>query len=177
MDETNTFSAKIELLGINPFVFLPAKVLQSIFIQAGKDKGTIPVKGAINDNAYKQTLVYYNGAWRLYINTSMLKSSPKRIGETITVTVAFDPEDRRVPMHPKLKAALEQNEKANAVFEKLSASAQKEILRYIYHLKNENSVDRNVSKAVQFLLGEAKFAGRDKPQRKNQEQKDEHSGI
>ncbi len=64
----NSFKAKIEIIGINPFVFLPARVLKAIFIQAGKEKGPIPVRGTIDGHPYIQTLVMYSGAWRLYIN-------------------------------------------------------------------------------------------------------------
>jgi hypothetical protein len=35
------FRAEIEIIGVNPFIFVPGKVLTSIFHQAGKDKGYI----------------------------------------------------------------------------------------------------------------------------------------
>lgn len=43
-----TFRAEIEIIGINPFVFVPEQILSEIFKQAGKEKGHIPVKGNIN---------------------------------------------------------------------------------------------------------------------------------
>ena len=85
------FKAEIKLIGINPFVFVPEKILSEIFKKAGKDKGHIPVCGTINGVPYTQTLVRYSGEWRLYVNTVMLKNSPKRIGETIEISIAFDP--------------------------------------------------------------------------------------
>ncbi len=69
-----TFIAEIEIIGINPFVFVPKHILQKIFTKAGKQKGHIPVNGTRNDKTYKQTLVKYSGEWRLYINTVMLKT-------------------------------------------------------------------------------------------------------
>lgn len=156
------FKASIEIIGINPFVFVPEKILATIFKKAGKDKGPIPICGTINDNAYQQTLVKYSGVWRLYINGTMLKNSPKRIGETITVTVAFDPSDRKIQPHPELLKALRGNMDAKATFDKLAPSAQREIIRYIAHLKNSESVDRNIKKAIDFLLGKEKFVGRKK---------------
>ena len=42
-----SFKANIEIIGINPYVLLPDKVLLALFKQAGKDKGPIPVKGKI----------------------------------------------------------------------------------------------------------------------------------
>ena len=155
--------AKLELIGINPYILLPDKVLISLFKQAGKEKGPIQIRGIINDKPYVQTLVKYRGAWRLYVNMTMLKDSPKRIGETIEITVEFDPAKRVIELHPKLKAALEKNKVAKTVFENLRPSSQLEIVRYISNLKSEESVDRNVIKAIDFLLGKDKFVGRDKP--------------
>jgi len=157
------FKAKIEIIGINPYVHLPDKVLNKIFKQAGRDKGNIPVKGTVNNKIYKQTLVKYSGAWRLYINTTMLKNSPKRIGEIVTLTAEFDPVKRVIEPHPKFVKALKNNKEAKTIFEHLRPSLKLEIVRYLSHLKTEESVDRNVLKAIDFLLGKGRFVGRAKP--------------
>lgn len=157
------FKATIEIIGINPFVDVPGKVLREIFEQAGKDRGHIPIRGTINENAYTQTLVKYKGAWRLYINTKMLKDSPLRVGEIVTVTVEFDPADRSIKPHPKLVKALKGNPEARVKFATLKPSRKLEIVRYISFLKKEESIDRNVARVIRFLLGEQRFAGRDKP--------------
>lgn len=36
--DTIKFRAKIEIIGVNPFVFLPERALKEVFKQAGKDK-------------------------------------------------------------------------------------------------------------------------------------------
>ena len=154
------FSAILEIIGINPFVFVPDEILHRIFLEAKKNKGAIPVNGTVNELPYKQNLVRFKGHWRLYINTVMLKNSPKRIGETIEITIAFDPSDRTIHPHPKLVKALEENKEANTVFEGLTPSLKLEIIRYIANLKTEESIDRNVNKAIQFLLGNERFVGR-----------------
>jgi hypothetical protein len=159
----NSFKAKIEIIGINPFVFLPDRVLKSLFTQSGKDKGPIRVHGSIDGHPYKQTLVKYSGAWRLYINGPMLKVAGKKVGDLTNLTIEFDPKERSVPMHPKLEAALKANKSARATFDQLPASRQNEIVRYINHLKTETSVDKNVTRAIGFLTGKERFVGRDKP--------------
>ncbi|MBA3680967.1 MAG: DUF1905 domain-containing protein [Bacteroidetes bacterium] len=158
-----TFKAKIEIIGINPFVFLPETVLESIFKQAKKDKGPIQVKGKIDGHYFNQTLVKYSGNWRLYINGPMLKAANKNIGDTISIKIEFDPVERKIPFHPKLKAAIEKNKKAKTVFDSLAPSMQKEIIRYISHLKTEASIDKNVKQAIEFLLGKTRWIGRDRP--------------
>jgi transcription initiation factor TFIIIB Brf1 subunit/transcription initiation factor TFIIB len=158
-----SFNANLQIIGINPFVFVPAKILAEVFECAGKNKGPIPIHGMVNKVVYKQTLVKYRGEWRLYINTSMLKDSPKRIGEMISMSIAYDPLERTIVMHPSLRKALRKNKTTKSVFDRLTPSLQKEIVRYIANLKTEASVNRNIKKAIQFLLGKGKFVGRDKP--------------
>ncbi|MDQ2718682.1 MAG: YdeI/OmpD-associated family protein [Bacteroidota bacterium] len=156
------FCANIDIVGINPFVYLPDNVINFIFRQAKKDKGPIRVKGTINERPYKQTLVKYSGAWRLYINTSMLKNSPKRIGEMIMVTIEFDPSERIITMNPKLEIALNKNPEAKIIFDTLTPSTRLEIIRYLSFLKSKESVDKNVIRAINFLLGNGRFIGRGK---------------
>ncbi|OFY48935.1 MAG: hypothetical protein A2W85_14820 [Bacteroidetes bacterium GWF2_41_31] len=157
------FKATLDIIGINPFVYVPEQILKDLFTQAGKDKGHIPVRIVINNNQHKQTLVKFSGDWRLYINTTILKNSPKRIGETIDIAIEFDPADRSIMPHPEFLKALDQNKEAKQVFESLPASRQKEIIRYISFLKSADSVTRNVQKAMGFLTGKNRFVGRDKP--------------
>ena len=157
------FKASLDLIGINPFVYVPEQILKEIFAQVGKDKGHIPVCVVINNNKYKQTLVKYSGYWRLYINTTMLKNSPKRVGEIIDIAIEFDPTDRTIKPHPEFLQALDQNMEAKHVFKSLSASRQKEIIRYISFLKSADSVTKNVQRAIGFLTGKNRFVGRERP--------------
>ena len=156
-----TFEAKLEIVGINPFIFVPAEILNRLFSEAGKDRGHIPICGILNDVSYRQTLVRYRGYWRLYVNTKMLPNSPKRIGETVRATIQFDRADRTIAPHPQLVRALRINKKAKGVFDSLPPSTQKEIVRYISSLKSEESIKRNVERAIGFLLGKNRFIGRD----------------
>lgn len=158
-----TFSAEIEIIGINPYVLLPEATLKRLFAQAGKDKGPIPVRGTLDGHAFIQTLVKYAGAWRLYINGPMLKAAKKGVGDTVRVRIALDPSDRSTPMPPALEAALKKNTKARKVFESLAPSRRKEIMRYIGHLKSEEAIAKNVARAIGFLEGKERFAGRDGP--------------
>lgn len=157
------FQAQIEIIGVNPYVLLPDTVLQNLFQQAGKDRGKIPVRMKIDGHEFTQTLVKYSGHWRLYLNMPMRKAAGKDVGDTAAFEVEFDPQERTVPMHPKFRQALDAHPAAARAFERLSPSRQLEILRYLAALKTEASIDRNVDRAMRFLTGEARFAGRDKP--------------
>ena len=157
------FRAELEIINGNPFVFLPTDVLERLFEEVSRTKGPIPVKGSINGKAYQQTLVKYSGAWRLYISMKMLKDSPRRIGERIEVEIEFDPSDRSIKVHPLFVEALAKDNEAKRVFDGLSPSKQRGIVKYISELKNPESVERNVTRAINFLKGKERFIGRDSP--------------
>ena len=131
-----------------------------MFEKAGKEKGAIPVKLRIGKENFVQNLVKYDGKWRLYLNGPMRKAAGQDVGDVIEIQIDFDAKPRTVPIHPKLKKAFNENEKAKAAFDNLSASRQKEILRYINFLKSEESVDKNIKTAIQHLTSKQSFAGR-----------------
>jgi hypothetical protein len=156
----NPFSAKILKIGINPYVLIPATILKEIFKQAGKNKGPIPIFGTINEKKFTQTLVRYSGKWRLYLNTPMRKSAGIDVGDIANIEIEYDPGERTTPMHPKLKSALEKNKKALKKFNGHPPYLQKEIMRYINSLKSQESIERNIKRAIGFLTGKDKFIGR-----------------
>ncbi len=157
------FTAEIKIIGVNPYVQVPDKILQNIFRKSGKNKGAIPIKGTVNGIPYKQRLIRYSGDWRLYINTSMLHHSPKRIGEIIKISAAYDPEPRVISPHPGFVKALNRNKGAKVVFDRLPPSRRFEMVRYLANLKTEKALEMNIRRAINFLLGKERFVGRDKP--------------
>ena len=156
-----SFTAKIQIIGVNPYVLLPSTLLKDIFQKAGKDKGAIPVQLKIGGD-FIQNLVKYSGKWRLYLNGPMRKAAGKDVGDIIDMQIDFDPKPRTTPIHPKLKKAFKENPTAKEAFEKLSPSRKKEILRYIIFLKSEESVDKNIKRAISHLVGKQSFVGRKK---------------
>ncbi len=148
------FSAKIYKIGINPVVDPPDNVLAALFGQALKSKGPIPVRGRLNGADFIQTLVKYQGFWRLYVNGEMLRDSGLKVGDTANVEIEFDPRPREVPFPPKFAIALEDDKTAKAEFDKLTPGRRKELLRYLGSLKTEESLDRNIERVVKHLKGE-----------------------
>lgn len=156
----NYFTAKLEIIGINPFVFVPEEILNEIFETSGRNKSPIPVKGTVNGKEFKQNLMKYLGEWRLYINMIMLKDSPKRIGEIIEVSIEFDDSVRTISIHPQLDKAIKDNPITLQNFENLIPSRKLELIRYINNLKTEASIHRNIEKIIRHLLGETDFFGK-----------------
>jgi hypothetical protein len=94
----------------------------------------------------------------------MLHHSPKRIGEIIKISVAYDPEPRLTIPHPGFSKALNGNKEAKVVFDGLPPSRRAEIVRYLKNLKTEKALEKNIQRAINFLMGKERFVGRDKHQ-------------
>lgn len=156
----NLFTARLEIIGINPFVFIPEEILKEIFEVSGRNKSPIPVKGTVNGKEYTQNLMKYLGEWRLYINMMMLKDSPKRVGEIIEICVEYDDADRTISIHPQLDKAIRESSVALKNFESLIPSRRSELIKYINNLKTEESIQRNIEKIIRHLHGETDFFGK-----------------
>ncbi len=145
------FSASIYKLGINPVVDPPEDVLSAIFDASGRSKGPIPVRGTLNGARFIQTLVRFKGAWRLYINGTMLRDSGLSVGDVATIEIEFDPDPRDVAVPETFDQALRGDEKARRAFAGLSPSRQKEILKYLGALKTSEALEKNVERVLQQL--------------------------
>lgn len=148
------FLGKVEIIGVNPYVIPPEKVLLKLFKEAGREKGPIPVKGKINGKDFIQTIVKYQNAWRLYLNTPMRKTTGIVVGDVADFSIEFDNSSREIPIHPKFKEALKKNEKAKIAFSKYAPSHQKEINRYLNNIKTESILIKNIDRVVRHLSGE-----------------------
>ena len=148
------FSAKVGKIDINPYVEVPNDILRKLQQEAGKEKGPIPVRGTLQGKPFLANVVRYRGMWRLYLNTPMRRAAEVDVGDHVTIEIDFDGNTRIVPMPPEFSLALSKNKTAKATFEKLAPSRQKEILRYLNSLKQQETLERNIQKVIQHLQGE-----------------------
>ena len=147
------FTARIAIIGVNPYVLLPDNVLQDLFAAAKKESGGIAVKGSLNGSKFKQTLVKYAGQWRLYLNGVMRKNAGVDVGDRVDITIMFDNTPRIIPMHPEFEKALHKSSKARIEFEKYPPSRQKEINRYLNTIKSDEVRQKNIEKVLGHLEG------------------------
>jgi hypothetical protein len=164
-----SFVAIVSIINGNPYVRPPDKVLNFIFIQANKETGPIPVQGKINGAPFTQSLVRYQGDWRLYVNIIMAKAAgikfTKSISEIMGTRISFEigynsnPPVFDVPKF--LKDALVKSPRALSAFEKLIPSRKKEINRYFSWIKSDEAKERNLKKLMSVLEGtEDRFMAR-----------------
>src|SRR5579859_1965513 len=107
----HVFSAEIFIVGVNPYILIPNHILTELFWQAKKEKGAIPVKGKINGKDFIQTLVKYQGVWRLYINGIMRKAAKVEVGNNVIIEIAFNATPPKVPMNTTLSKAFTKEKK------------------------------------------------------------------
>jgi hypothetical protein len=143
------FSAAIYKVGINACVDVPERVTAKMTAV----RGYIPVKGFIGKYAFTQTLVpVKERPHRLYVNGPMLKGSSVSVGQLATFVIAQVPpgKKRAEPVPALLKQELAKG-KLTAKFFQLVPSRQKEILKYLNHLKTPGAMKRNVDRIVRNL--------------------------
>jgi hypothetical protein len=146
-----TFSAKVCKVDINPYVQVPEEILGNLQQDAKKAKGPLPVKGTLQGKPFLATVVKFRGMWRLYLNTEMRRAANVEVGDQVTIRLQFDSAPRNVPAPAKFTQALAQNRQAQAAFQKLTPSRQKEILQYLNSLKQPETLERNITKVIQSL--------------------------
>jgi hypothetical protein len=141
-----TFKAKIYKVGINPCVKVPARITNTM----EPVKGYIPVKGKIENHAFKQTLVPIKGEpYRLYVNGPMLKGGKVALGDTVKFSIEqnFTSRKREYPMIKSLKSELDKHA-LHPEFNQLTPYRQKEILKYLNSLKSAEALNRNIAKVI-----------------------------
>jgi hypothetical protein len=97
-----------------------------------------------------------DGAFYLYLHGDIRRASRTKVGDRVTVDVEFDDAYHSGPMHPMpdwFGTPLSKNERAQANWDALIPSRQKEILRYFSWLKSDAAKQRNLEKALHVLSG------------------------
>lgn len=105
--------------------------------------GWIKVRGLIDDFEIRQyhLMPMGNGELFLPVKAAIRKKIKKEAGDTVKVTLYRDEDEIYIP--EELQACLDLDPDAKKSFHKLSVEKQKELIQYIYKLKNpENRAER-----------------------------------
>lgn len=150
-----SFSSVIQKEGINPYVDPPLGTAAKL-----RKKGVVPVKVRLDGQFFRANLMPLGAKrtkaapgrhHRLYLHGVMRKTIGKDKGDRVRVELTLDTKPRVEPMNPALVKQLNKDRNAKAVFEGLSPSHQKELNRYLNHLKGGEALQRNVDKVMKYL--------------------------
>jgi hypothetical protein len=159
------FRSTIALNKINPYVLISAA--RAARLKKGWRK-PLPILVRVNGQPQKPWRINLmpvgDGSFYLYLHGTVRKASNTKVGDTVTVELAFDPAYRNGPMHPmppSFQRALNKNPRAKRAWTQLIPSRQKEILRYFAALKSTEARQRNLQRALHVLSGaRARFMAR-----------------
>jgi len=151
--KAHAFDATIRKVDINPYVRVPAAVVKALLAESARTAAPIPVKGTLQGRAFIANIVRFRGLWRLYLNAPMRKAGACDVGDDVAVMLRADTASRETPVPPAFEAALKKSAKARKAFEALAPYRRKEILRYLGGARRTETLERNVAKAIDYLLG------------------------
>lgn len=141
------FSAKIQRVGVNPYVDVPARLTKHFGV-----RGYVPVTVRIGGGTVPSTLVPVGGGrHRLYINGIMRRLAAVDVGDRVAVGLVVDAASRMPRVPPMLATRWAENRLAQAAWARLRPSRRKEVLRYLNRLKSPAAQARMVAKILALL--------------------------
>jgi Domain of unknown function (DUF1905)/Bacteriocin-protection, YdeI or OmpD-Associated len=147
-------------------VKLEAKGTASAWLNAPFDvvkvfgtRARVPVRGTINGFPFRSSLMPMGGCHGMPVNQVLRKGARVEGGDTVSVVMERDEAERTVEVPPILKKELGKNKTAQANWEKLSFTNQKEIALSINGAKQEETRARRLAKVMDILKTGKKWAG------------------
>jgi hypothetical protein len=148
---TVAFSARVQRLGINFCVDIPAPAVASLLRAAKKKAGPIPVKCRLGATEFMSTVVKYRGDWRLYLNTPVRRSAAIDAGDSVTLKLAFDPVPRMPPMPTAFRKALASNETASRRWRLQPSAKRRTILESLNAESDASGLEAAIVKLIDRL--------------------------
>jgi hypothetical protein len=111
-------------------------------------RARVPVRGTINGFPYRSSIFPYGGIHYLIVNKETREGARAKAGDEVEVVMERDDEPRVITPPPDLAEALAANPAAQAMWEKLSYTHQKEWAEAIEEAKKPETRARRIEKAV-----------------------------
>lgn len=111
-------------------------------------RARVAVCGTINGFPYRSSIVPVGGKFILVVNKQLRAGAKAESGDTVSVTMARDEEPRIVTPPADLARALRANRTAQAAWDKLSYTHQKEHARAVEDAKRPETRVRRIEKTI-----------------------------
>ena len=109
------------------------------------------VKVTLNDYSYRSAVGKMGGKFMISLSADNRKKAKVKGGDTLEVTIALDTEPRITEIPTQLETALNKNQTAKMVFDKLSPSRKKAIVLSITEAKTEETKTKRIEKIISEL--------------------------
>ena len=114
-------------------------------------RARIPVRGTLNRHPFRGSIVPMGGKHILVVNKELRAAANVKGGEHVSLTLERDDEPRTITPPPDLARALRANPAAQAAWDKLSYTHQKEHARAVEEAKRPETRTRRIEKAIAAL--------------------------
>jgi hypothetical protein len=122
-------------------------------------RARVPVRGTINGFPFRSSLMPMGGCHRMVVNKAIRDGAGVKAGDTVSVEMERDEEERVVEVPPPLKKLLAKSKAAQANWEKQSFTNKKEMARSITEVKQEVTRGRRLAKVMDVLKNGKKWSG------------------
>lgn len=138
----------------------PEKKIDAAFVAVPFDvgkvfgtRGHIKVKALFDDQPYRGILADMGtGCHVILVRKDIREKIGKKVGDTITVELEQDLEERIVEVPEELKKLLVRNSKARNFYESLSYTNRKEYAQWITGAKKEETRQRRLKETIEKLV-------------------------
>ena len=114
-------------------------------------KGRVPVKGTINGFPFRSSLMNMGEGHMMVVNAQLRAGAKCKAGDTVTVLVELDEDERTVELPGYLKKIIDSDPKASEFWPKLSFTHQKEYVRKIEGAKKQETRERRIAALMDAL--------------------------
>lgn len=112
-------------------------------------RARVPVRGTINGFPYRSSIFpYRDGKHYMAVNKAMREGAKAKAGETISVVMERDEEPRVITPSTDFARALKASKQAQAAWEKLSYTHQKEYAKAIEDARKPETRARRIEKII-----------------------------
>jgi hypothetical protein len=110
-----------------------------------------PVKVTIRSHTWRTTPGVYDGVGYIVVNRAVKAATGVEAGDRVRVRMELDTEPRKVDVPADLAAALAVAPKAQAAFDKLSFTHQREYVEWVEEAKRPETRERRIAATVERL--------------------------
>ncbi|MEP6684978.1 MAG: YdeI/OmpD-associated family protein [Parafilimonas sp.] len=132
-------------------ICIPDEIVESL--NAGKKP---PIKVTINGYTYRSTVAVMAGKYMVGVSADVREASGVKGGDTLTVEIELDTEERKVELPADFKRALDKNLSAKKFFQSLSYSKQKNHVTLIEQAKTDETRKNRIDKSIADLIANKK---------------------
>lgn len=141
---------KVELFGVDGMETAALKPPFDVAETFGR-KGRVPVKGTINGFPFRSSLMNMGDGHFMVVNKELRAGAKCKQGDTVSVTMELDTEERTVEVPAYLKNIIASDAKAKDFWEKLSFTHKKEYVREIEEAKRPETREKRIAAMMDAL--------------------------